>query len=247
MAREAARKQIVADAWLEANKPRRWDWDWGRPFESWYDDAQLHRLTWKYLKEKGHYFEPQRGTTWKHYVAEALLDQLETAFAHLKKLGSDDDGVPSVILGFAKHTLACADFLNGAARDDSVAKLLLPFSREQIAWPCFKSPHRQFFKDEERLLDTLQVAQGDPRIIAKHANWNPNDAAGLVALRIWQRFHTWRTDSTPGILRYLGTHKEWRRKAECLPPFDANRAAVLDWFALAKSTSRRIPTSSPPP
>lgn len=200
------------------------------------EDRELHCLTWAYLLNSIIPFSPAPRTTWRDYAIEALQHQMKTASGHLKRLGRGGDSSAAIVL--AKHSVESVQFLNSAARQDGFAKLLLPFSRRQIAWPCFKSPHRQFFQDEERLLDILQVAQGDARLIAENSNWNPNDAAGRVAMRVWQLLSAWRNEDSKIYFRPLD---EWSSSAAKLPRFNSNEQAVLAWFELAKAYIKAHP------
>ena len=179
---------------------------------------------------------PAPRTTWRDYAIEALQHQMKTASGHLKRLGRGGDSSAAIVL--AKHSVESVQFLNSAARQDGFAKLLLPFSRRQIAWPCFKSPHRQFFQDEERLLDILQVAQGDARLIAEKLEPESNDAAGRVAMRVWQVLSAWRNEDSKIYFRPLD---EWSSSAAKLPRFNSNEQAVLAWFELAKAYIKAHP------
>lgn len=244
----AAKRAAECAQWLEANRPADKPGTTVRvnnrlrPFtKQSKQDWELQCLTYDHLKngDCAWLFHPKPESTWRDYAVEALLRRLEEASAQLRRLVLVGD--PAALSAFADYVVSNVGFLNRVARDEKLAKGLIPFARQQVAWPCFKSPHRHFFKDEDELLVELEVGQGDPRVIQTHANWDPNDPAGQISLRVWQQIHTWRNENL-----WLGTVPEWKSRAWKLPPFDTDRAAVLAWYELGKAYIKAHPKEYEP-
>ena len=201
--------------WMERNKPAgqpgEIDWSSGSRIPGGKESREtwdLHCLTYDYLQGRAFFLQPRPEETWRDYAVAALLDRVGPCLGHLLRLASKEadfwsrvESWPAkiaelagrlakwentqAILGVARYSIEMVETLNKLLLNEKLAKLLLPFAREQRAWPVLKSKHT-LFDQTKRELFRNEIGDDYP-LNLDGAKWNPESEFGALALRLWNR------------------------------------------------------------
>ncbi len=104
---------------------------------------------------------------------------------------------------------------------------VVSYSRTLKAWPVFKSPHKDYDVNHEKLLDLLQVGIGHPYKIDKTAKWNANDAIAR-----WANHLCTSIEISMDGESITKSSPPWKKQLLGLRPFGA--ATWEDWWQVAK-------------